>query len=130
MTRQWLRSRAIRLHADGCALLIRICLRTRSVRLAVATARAAGGLCRSHATVEQCVAMGTAAADRLAHPTCLYRALTVYALLVRRHPAVQFHLGAASGAAFATHAWVTVGGNALDTDAQRYAILWSAASEA
>jgi Transglutaminase-like superfamily len=125
-----LRHRALRLHVVVCALLIRASLRTRSLRVAVRTARTAGALCRSRASVGQCVAIGSATADRLAHRTCLYRALTVYALLVRRQPAVQFHVGAARAGEFATHAWVTVDGFSLDADALRYSTLWSTSSEA
>ena len=70
----------------------------------------------------------TSAARHLAHPTCLYRALTAYAMLAHRDGHARFHLGAARSGDVAMHAWVTLNGRALDADAHRYAPFWTAPS--
>ena len=116
----------LHLHAALCAIVIRISLRLGSLPLAVRAARVAGRLCRTWAAVDDCHEAAAVASRRLAHATCLYRALTAYALLVHRHPCTQFHVGAARGGDVAAHAWVTVGGRAIDADAWRYATLWTA----
>ncbi len=123
------RRRALGLHAALCALFVRAALSTGSVRFAVRAARVAGTLCRTRASVAECVGAGTAAADAFAHRTCLYRALTVYALLVPRHGLSQFHLGAAHTGTLAAHAWTSVGGTRLDPEAERYSTLWTAPAE-
>lgn len=125
-----LRQRILVVHAALCALVIRAALRTGSLPFSLRAARVAGALCRTRATPRECVMAGAAAANRLAHATCLYRALTAYALLVRRHPGAGFHVGAARAAALAAHAWVTVDGRPLDDEADRYATLWTAPAEA
>ena len=114
------------LHAAVCAIIVRISLRVGSLPFSVRAARAAGRLYRTPAAADDCLDAATAASHRLAHATCLYRALTAYALLVHRHPGTQFHVGAARGGEVAAHAWVTVEGRAIDADAWRYATLWTA----
>ena len=65
------------------------------------------------------------AARRVAHPTCLYTALTAFALLVRRGYAARLVIGAAPGGDFAAHAWVTIEGRPLTSAARPYVSLWS-----
>ena len=129
MTCEWLTRRALGLHAALCAVLVRAALSTRSIPFAVRVARAAGALCGTSASVADCVRAGTNAADAFSHPTCLYRALTVYGLLVARHDGAQFHIGAARTATVAAHAWTSIGGEPLDAEARRYAPLWTAPAE-
>ena len=129
MTGAWLSRRALGLHAAVCALFVRVALSTGSVTLAVRVARIAGAACRTQASVDDCVRAAAIAADTVAHPTCLYRALTLYALLVARHRRVQFHLGAALTGTLAAHAWTSVAGHPLDADAARYSTLWTASAE-
>ena len=124
------RRRVLVVHAALCALVVRAALRTRSLPFSLRAARVAGALCRTRATPRDCALAGAAAADRLAQATCLYRALTTYALLVRRHPRAGFHIGAARTAALAAHAWVSVDGRPLDDEAARYTTLWTAPAEA
>ena len=120
-----LRRGVLAMHAAVCAVVVRASLRGGSVRFAVRAASGAGSLCRTRATVDECAAAATRAAARLAHPTCLYRALTAYALLAHRHDATCFHLGTAVADGIAAHAWVSVGGRALDFEAARYSTLWT-----
>ena len=92
-------------------------------------ASAVGALCPAPGTVDECVRAGTAAANRFAHTTCLYRALTVHAMLVHRHRASRFHIGAARAGELAIHAWVTIDGCPLDGEAHRYLPLWTAPTD-
>jgi hypothetical protein len=114
------------IHAAACAVVVRAALHSFSIPLAVRAASAAGALCRTRATDDECLAAAARAVARLSHPTCLYRALTAYALLAHRHPGARFHLGAWREAGLAAHAWITIGGRALDVDSTRYATLWTA----
>ena len=129
MNTDGLRRHILVMHALVCALLLRAALRTGSLRFTIRVARVAGSICRTRATIADCVAAGRAAADEVAHATCLYRALTVYALLAYRHPFAQFHIGAEHAGPLATHAWASVGGRPLDSDAHLYARLWTASRE-
>ena len=124
-----MRRRALGFHAALCALLVRAALRTGSVPFAVRVARAGGRVCPTAAPVAECVRAGIGAADAFAHRTCLYRALTVYALLVARHRLVRFHLGATQSGTLAAHAWTSIGGDPLDPEAERYPTLWTAPAE-
>ena len=133
------------LHAALCAIVVRVSLRVGSLPFAVRAARIAGWLCRTRASTDECYEAAAVASRRLAHATCLYRALTAYALLVHRQPDTQFHVGAVRGAqgplrrtvpvgagfnrpvgVMGAHAWVTINGRAIDADARRYATLWTA----
>ena len=114
------------LHAAFCAIVVRVSLRVGSLPLAVRAARTAGGLCRTRASTDECYEAAAVASRRLAHATCLYRALTAYALLVHRQPGTQFHVGAVRAGEVVAHAWVTIGGRAIDAEAWRYATLWTA----
>ena len=120
-----LRGALLEMHAAVCAIVVRASLRAGSVCFAVRAASGAGSLCRTRATVDECGAAATRAAARLSHPTCLYRALTAYALLAHRHGATRFHVGTALGDGMTAHAWVSVGGRALDLEAERYSTLWT-----
>ena len=113
------------LHAAFCAIVVRGSLRVGSLPFAVRAARTAGWLCRTRASADECYDAAAVASRRLAHATCLYRALTAYALLVHRHPDTQFHVGAVRAGDVAAHAWITIGGRAVDADAWRYATLWT-----
>lgn len=72
-----------------------------------------------------------AAAERIAarlypaHDTCLYRALTRYALLCRHAVGVRFHLSAPTDQASAGHAWVSVQGRMVLEPASPPPELWS-----
>jgi hypothetical protein len=113
------------LHAALCAIVVRVSLRVGSLPFAVRAAGTAGWLCRTPASTDDCYEAAAVASERLAHATCLYRALTEYALLVHRHPDTQFHVGAVRAGDIATHAGVTIGGRTIDSDAWRYATLWT-----
>ena len=115
----------LEMHAAVCAVVVRAALRSGSVPLTIRAARIAGWVCRTRATAAECALAATLAADRLAHPTCLYRALTAYALLASRHATTTFHLGAAYDGRLTTHAWVSVDGRPLDLEAERYSLLWT-----
>lgn len=112
-------------HAAVCAVVVRASLRAGSVPFALRAASGVGSLCRTRATIDECAAAATAAATRLSHPTCLYRALTAYALLAHRHNATRFHLGTTVDGGMSAHAWVSVDGRALDLEAAQYATLWA-----
>jgi hypothetical protein len=114
------------LHAAFCAIVVRGSLRVGSLPFAVRAARIAGWLCRTRASTGECDDAAAAESGRLAHATCLYRALTAYALIVHRHPDTQFHLGVLRAGDVATHAWVTIGGRPIDAEACRYVTLWTA----
>lgn len=120
-----LRRALLAMHAAVCALVVRASLRAGSVRFAVRAASGAGSLCRSRATIDECAAAAARAVARLAHPTCLYRALTAYALLAHRHDTTRFHLGTTVAGGITAHAWVSVDGRALDREAVRYDTLWT-----
>jgi hypothetical protein len=114
------------LHAAFCAIVVRASLRVGSLPFAVRAARTAGWLCRTRASTGECNEAAAVASRRFAHATCLYRALTAYALLAHRYPDTQFHVGAVRARDVATHAWVTIGGRPIDAEACRYATLWTA----
>ena len=115
----------LEMHAAVCAVVVRAALRSGSVRLTIRAARIAGSVCRTRATPAECALAAARAADKLAHPTCLYRALTAYALLASRHTTATFHLGAAYDGRMTAHAWVSVDGRPLDLEAERYSLLWT-----
>ena len=121
-----LRRRVLLVEALTCALVVRGTLRLASLPLSMRAARLAGTLFPSHGDVTDCVRAATWAACHLAHPTCLYRALTAYAMLAHRDGHARFHLGAVRGEHLTMHAWVTVDGRALDVDADRYVPFWTA----
>lgn len=111
-----------------CALVVRAALRLASLPVAVRAAQLAGALFPSHGDTIDCVRAAILASRHLAHPTCLYRALTAYAMLAHREGHARFHLGAVRAGDVAMHAWVTLDGRALDAEADRYAPLWTAPS--
>ena len=123
-----LRRRVLFVEALTCALVVRASLRLSSLPVAVRAARLAGALFPSHGDATDCVHAATRAVRHLAHPTCLYRALTAYAMLTHRDGRARFHLGAARDENVSMHAWVTLEGRALDDDADRYAPFWTAPS--
>ena len=119
---------ALFVEALTCALVVRAALRLTSLPIAVRAAQVAGALFPSHGDATDCVGAATRAVRYLAHPTCLYQALTAYAMLAHRNGHARFHLGAARGVDVSMHAWVTLDGRALDDDADRYAPFWTAPS--
>ena len=100
---------ALQVHAAACALVVRLALRALSLPRAVRAARAMGSLCRTRASAADCLDAAETHARRFAHGTCLYRALTAYALLAHRHPLARFHIGATTTGERSAHAWVSVG---------------------
>jgi hypothetical protein len=72
----------------------------------------------------ECAFAAAAAARRAAHPTCLYTALTSFALLARRGYAPSLVIGAARDGGFNAHAWVIVGGAPVLPCRRDYTPLW------
>lgn len=97
---------------EACVLAAaaRVGLRTlsvpRLVRLLARLPRARGPV---H-SVDTCLSAAAYGAARAAHPTCLFRSLVAFAMLVRRRHDAAIHLGASTGAGFGAHAWISVGG--------------------
>lgn len=121
-----LRRPAILVEALWCAVVVRASLRMASLPVAVRAARLTGSFFPSHGDAAECMRAACTAAAQIAHPTCLYRALTAYAMLAHRNGHACFHVGVARAGDVAMHAWVTVDGHALDADADRYAAVWTA----
>lgn len=121
-----LRPRRLLLQASVCALAVRALLRCTSLPTTVRVARQLGFILCARARPDDCVAAAATAVRHFAHPTCLYRALTEYALLAHRCRLARFHLGATRSEDLAAHAWVTVDGHALDAEASRYIAIWTA----
>ena len=115
----------LRAEASVAAIIARIAVRALPLPLAVRAVRrlTPGPLAR--ASEADCHRAAADASRRLAHPTCLYRAIVEYALLARRFDDVRFHVGAATHASFAAHAWTTTGGRAADQEASAYLPLWT-----
>ena len=118
-----LRRNLLLLHASLCAIVLRIVLRFGSLADAVDVAALFATAGPSHVTTGACMAAARLATRRWSHSTCLYRALTAYALLGRRD-GVAFHIGAASAEGFSAHAWIATAGLPLDASARRYTSLW------
>ena len=113
----------IRVEAHAIAVVIRLALRLlplpRVVTLLERPVRA-----RRSVSTTVCAAAAAEAARHAAHPTCLFTALTAFALLRRHGHAPRFVIGAARGPAFHAHAWITVGGVPL-VPSVGYVPLWS-----
>ena len=116
-----LRRQQLLLQASLCAIVVRISLRIASLPTAVRVAAAMAALCPAPAGNRACVAAARLATYRWSHATCLYRALTAYALISRRH-GVSVHLGV-TPVPFAAHAWLTAPG--LRSTPPRFVPLWS-----
>jgi hypothetical protein len=125
-----LRRSALLVEAFACALIVRVTLRLGTLPMAVRAARLAGSCFPSLGSAAECMTAADLAATRLAHPTCLYRALTAYAMLAHRSDQARFHLGATRAQALAVHAWVSLGGHPLDLETHRYVPLWTAPAPA
>jgi hypothetical protein len=110
------------------AVFVRGALRVMPLPRVVALLRGSPFRSRRADDVESCVAAASAAAARVAHPTCLYRALVAFALLARRGAPVVFHLGADRAPGFGAHAWLSIDGRPLDQDAGRWPELWQRAA--
>jgi Transglutaminase-like superfamily len=116
---------AIRAEAHVIAAAVRIVVRLLPLpRIVALLAR----LPRAHRPVGTTVECASAVADavrRAAHPTCLFTALTAFALLARRGHEPRFVLGAANDRGFDAHAWVTVRGVPVIPCTREYVPLWS-----
>lgn len=117
---------SIRLFVEACALAAVVRVAVRFVPLTrIAAALGRFRLQAEAASIDSCLAAASLAAARVAHPTCLYRSLVAFGLLVRRSHAAAFHLGASLEDGFAAHAWVTVNGRACEPlSVLQYAPLW------
>ncbi len=109
---------ALRLEAYVLAVLVRIILRTTSLKragalLARVPRRRAGGA----DTAATCLGAASEAAARVAHPTCLFESLVAFALLARRGYDVVLHVGARREAGLEAHAWVTIAGRPCQPEA-------------
>ena len=122
----------IRAEAHAIAALVRVLLRLLPLpRVAALLARIPRT--RSLSTPRDCVAAAAEAARRAAHPTCLFTALTTFALLARRGYRPDLVIGAARvgrgfrprQAGFDAHAWVNLAGVPVVSNARDYAALWS-----
>lgn len=117
----------LRVEAHAIAAAIRVALRLLPLpRLVVCLARLPR--VRRAADPAACACAAAEAAGRVAHPTCLFAALTAFALLARRGYAPQLVIGAARDRSFAAHAWVTVDGTPLTACVRDYVPLWCAAA--
>ena len=113
----------IRAEAHAIAALVRVLLRLLPLpRVTALLARIPRT--RSLSTPRECVAAAAEAARRAAHSTCLFTALTTFALLARRGYKPHLVIGAARGAGFDAHAWVNLGGEPVVPNARDYATLW------
>ena len=122
----------IRAEAHAIAALLRVLLRLLPLpRVAALLARIPRA--RSLSTPRDCVAAAAEAVRRTAHPTCLFTALTTFALLARRGYRPDLVIGAARvgrsftprQAGFDAHAWVNVAGAPVVPNARDYATLWT-----
>ena len=114
----------LRAEAHAIAALVRVLLRLLPLpRVAALLARIPRA--RSLSTPRDCVAAAAEAVRRTAHPTCLFTALTTFALLARRGYRPHLVIGAARGAGFDAHAWVNLAGVPVVSNARDYATLWS-----
>jgi hypothetical protein len=118
----------LRAEAHAIAGLIRVAVRILPLpRIAALLAH----LPRTRRTVSSPGECASAAADgarRVTHPTCLYTALTAFALLARRGHAPSLVIGAARVDGFDAHAWVIVGGAPVMAGRRDYTPLWSYAA--
>lgn len=117
---------ALRIEAHAIACAVRVAVRVLPLSRVVAMLSKiprTGEASRS--STDECARAAVDAARRAAHPTCLYDALTAFALLVRHGHAARLVIGAAHAAGFAAHAWVTVDGMPVQPSAREYVPLWS-----
>ena len=126
----------IRAEAHAIAALVRVLLRLLPLpRVAALLARIPRT--RSLSTPRDCVAAAAEASRRAAHPTCLFTALTTFALLARRGYKPDLVIGAVRvdrgftprQAGFDAHAWVNLAGVPVVSNARDYATLWSYGTE-
>jgi hypothetical protein len=116
---------AIHAEAHAIAGVIRVALRILPLpRVALLLANLPRAR-RPVSTAGECVSAAADAVRRAAHPTCLYTALTAFALLARRGYAPRLVIGAARDGGFGAHAWVIVGGAPVIPCTRDYAPLWS-----
>jgi hypothetical protein len=117
----------MRAEAHAIAGLIRVAVRLLPLpRIAALLAR----LPRTRRTSSpgECASAAADAVPRVAHPTCLYTALTAFALLARRGYAPSLLIGAARVGGFDAHAWVIVAGAPVIPGRRDYTPLWSYAA--
>jgi len=116
---------AIRAEAHAIAVAVRIAVRLLPLPRIVALLAQLPRAHRSVSTTDECASAAADAARRAAHPTCLFTALTAFALLARRGHAPRFVVGAAHDGGFDAHAWVTVGGAPMIPCTREYVPLWT-----
>jgi hypothetical protein len=115
----------LRAEAHAVAVAIRVALRMLPfARVVALLARLPREYGRSAGT-DACLAASVEASGRAAHPTCLFTALTAFALLARRGYGPRLVIGAARERGFDAHAWVTVDGAAVLPCDREYVPLWS-----
>jgi hypothetical protein len=116
------------IEATACALLARTLLRCFPLRTAVGFAERVSQVlpATTRGTPDDCIMATDRVIPRVAHSTCLYRAFTAYLLLLRRDRSVCLHIGAARERELTAHAWVSIAGQPLDSEAPGYAPLWEA----
>lgn len=120
----------MRLEACVIAVSVRVALRVMPLpRLVRALAALPGVRADPVQDADACRRAGAAAVARVAHPTCLFEALTTFGLLARRGHAAVFHVGGARDAGFQAHAWVSVDGRPLDGSTAGYSGIWHFAAE-
>jgi transglutaminase superfamily protein len=116
---------AIRAEAHACAFGIRIALRCMSIPRLVTLVSRLPRVQRPSSNVDECVRAAEEAAGRVAHRTCLFTALTAFALLARRGHPVRVLIGAARDHGLDAHAWVTVSDVPLTASTRAYEPLWA-----
>jgi hypothetical protein len=122
---------AMRVEAHAIACGVRLGLRLLPLsRVAALLLKLPRARTSSTRDPRECATAAHEAARRAAHPTCLFRALTAFAMLVRRGYAARLALGAAHAGEFAAHAWVTVDGAAIEPCDREYVPLWSCGASA
>jgi hypothetical protein len=114
----------IRAEAYALAGLIRIALRILPLPRVVALLEHLPRAGHALNGPTECAFAAAAAARRAAHPTCLYTALTSFALLARRGYAPSLVIGATRDNGFDAHAWVIVGGAPVLPCRRDYTPLW------
>jgi hypothetical protein len=115
---------AMRVEAHAVAALVRLLLRLLPLpRVVSLVAQLPHTRCVS--APRDCASAAASAARRIAHPTCLFTALTTFALLARRGYSPRIVIGVARGHSVDAHAWVTLAGMPVVPCARDYAALWS-----
>ena len=116
---------AMRVEAHAFAAAIRIALRCMSIPRLVTLVTWVPRAHRPVGTPDECMRAAEEAAGRVAHRTCLFTALTAFALLARRGHPVRVVIGAARHEGLDAHAWVTVADVPVRGSTRAYEPLWA-----